>query len=454
MDAVEREFRRLAGMRASLYDYVRETALARPGYVDGAHIHTICDTVQSFLEGDGRGLIVTLPPRHMKSTICSECLPAWAISRDPKHVEVAVASYDQSQSDKMSRACRSLFDDPQHKRAFPHQVFAVDSVREWMLAGKVNNRPSMISVGVGTGLTGSGADLLIVDDPVKDAVSAESSRRRDSVYDWYRWVAESRLSPGGKVLIVMTRWHHDDLVGRLLRDNPERWQVLHMPALSDDGQALWPERYGVEELMIRKRALGSRVWEAQYQGRPSPISGGFFRREWVHEGRPFPSDARRVRYWDLAATHDGGDYTVGTLMAYRDGRYCVEHVARIQGSPYEVQTLVRDMAQRDGREVAIRMEQEPGSSGANVIDRYAREVLVGYDFRADKVSGSKVTRAGALAAAMEAGNVEVVPGEWLRDWEDELAEFPLGTHDDQVDSASGALNALVADTSTSFVAFL
>lgn len=454
MNAFEEEFLRLAEMRRSLHAYVRGTALSRLGYVGGAHIRTVCETVQGFLESDRRGLVITLPPRHMKSTIVSECLPAWAISRDPAHTEVAVASYDQTQADKMSRACRAMFDDPVHKRVFPHQVFEVDSVREWMLRGKVNSRPSMIAVGVGTGLTGSGADLLIIDDPVKDAASAESSRRRDTVYDWYRWVAESRLSPGGKVLIVMTRWHHDDLVGRLLRDNPDRWQVLHMPAISDDGKALWPERYSIDELMIRRRALGSRVFEAQYQGRPSPVSGGFFRREWMRVGRPFPPEARRVRYWDKASTHGDGDWTVGTLMAAWEGRYCIEHVARIQGSPYEVQTLIRETAKRDGPEVMIRMEQEPGSSGADVIDHYAREVLMGFDFRADRVTGPKTVRAGALAAAMEAGNVDLVPGDWNRDWEDELAEFPLGSHDDQVDSASGALNALASDVSTTFVGFI
>ena len=450
--AVEDEFLRLAGMRESFRSYVREVALSRPGYVDGEHIHLICDTVQAFLEGDARGLIVTMPPRHMKSTILSECLPAWLISKDPAHREVIVASYDQAQADKMSRACRAIFDEPAHRRAFPGQAFAVDSVREWMLAGKVNSRPSFISAGVGVGITGSGADLAIVDDPVKDAASAASAKARDTVSDWYRWVLESRLSPGGKRLVVMTRWHHDDLVGRLLRDDPDGWQLLHLPAISDAGEALWPERYSIDELELKRRALGSRAFEAQYQGRPTPLMGGMFRREWVRDGRPLPEDAVRVRYWDKAATHAGGDWTVGTLMARRGEEYCIEDVVRIQGSPYEVESLILRTAERDGRQVRIRMEQEPGSSGADVIAHYSR-LLRGWAFRPDKVTGAKAIRAEALAAAMEAGAVTVCGGSWRRDWEDELTEFPLGAHDDQVDSASGAFNHLAGKAQGPAVAF-
>ena len=428
-------------MRTDLYSYVQNTVLAQPGYVDGRHIRTICDTVQRFLEGDGRGLIVSLPPRHMKSTIVSECLPAWWLSAHPQG-EAIIASYSQSQARKMARAVRLAFDRETHRRMMPSAEWEVDSADVLQLSGKLNGRPSLIAAGVGSGITGSGADLLIIDDPVKDMADAESSTMRDKVHEWYASTAYTRLSPGGKVLIVATRWHYDDLIGRVLEDDPEAWQVLNLPAISDDGSAPWPERYGVAQLESIRKAVGSRVFEALYQGRPAPLEGGMFRRSWVRYGGRFPESARRCRYWDKAATSGGGDWTVGVLMAEDDGRYCVEDVVRLQGSPREVQERVRATAEADGWDVAIRMEQEPGSSGVDVIDLYARHVLQGYDFRPEKVTGDKATRAQGLAAAFEAGNVDMARAGWNRDLVDEMCEFPLGAHDDQVDAMSGAFREL------------
>ena len=429
------------GMRAELYRYVRETVLTQPGYVDGQHIRTVCETVQRFLEGDGRGLIVSLPPRHMKSTIISECLPAWWLSTHPQG-EVIIASYNQAQARKMVRAVRLAFDREAHRRMMPPCSWDVDSADVLQLSGKLNGRPSLIAAGVGSGITGSGADLLIIDDPVKDMADAESATMRDKVAEWYASTAFTRLSPGGKVLMVATRWHHDDLIGRTLADSPEGWQSLTLPAISEDGRALWPERYPLESLEAIRRAVGSRVFEALYQGRPTPLEGGLFKRSWVRYGDRFPDRARRVRYWDKAATSGGGDWTVGVLMAEDEGRYCVEDVVRLQGSPQEVQARVRATAEADGWDVSIRMEQEPGSSGVDVIDLYARRILQGFDFRAEKVTGDKATRANGLAAAMEAGNVDLVRAPWNRDLVDELAEFPLGEHDDQVDAMSGAFREL------------
>lgn len=188
--------------------------------------------------------------------------------------------------------------------------------------------------------------------------------------------------------------------------------------------------------------MGSRVFEALYQGRPTPLEGGMFKRDWVRYDSPLPANAVRCRYWDKAATHGDGDWTVGCLMSVQDGRYCIEDIVRLQGSPYEVQQTIRATAERDGRDVIIRMEQEPGSSGVDVIDHYSRQVLQGFDFRPDKVTGNKELRAGPMAAAMECGNLWFLRAPWNRELESELLEFPLGEHDDQVDACSGAFRTL------------
>ena len=436
--ALHREY---LAVQHDLYKYIQRTILAQPGYVDGAHIRTICETVQRFLGGDGKGLAVSLPPRHMKTTIISEALPAWWLSTHPQG-EVIIASYNQSQARKMARSVRLAFDREAHRRMMPPCSWDVDSADVLQLSGKLNGRPSLIAAGVGSGITGSGADLLIIDDPIKDMADAESATMRDKVAEWYASTAFTRLSPGGKVLMVATRWHHDDLIGRTLADSPEGWESLTLPAISEDGRALWPERYPLESLEAIRRAVGSRVFEALYQGRPTPLEGGLFKRNWIRYGERFPDHARRVRYWDKAATSGGGDWTVGVLMAEDEGRYCVEDVVRLQGSPQEVQARVRATAEMDGWDVSIRMEQEPGSSGVDVIDLYARRILQGYDFRAEKVTGDKATRANGLAAAFEAGNVDLVRAHWNRDLIDEMCEFPLGEHDDQVDAMSGAFREL------------
>lgn len=430
-----------------LLPYVAETVLSQPGYVDGRHIHTICETIESFLQSDRRGLMISMPPRHMKSTIGAECLPAWWLSRNPQG-EVIIASYNQTQARKMSRACRQRFDSDMHRMIFGTASFSIDAADEFQLAGKFNGRPSLIAAGVGSGLTGSGGDLIIIDDPVKDMEEADSETMRDKVYDWYTSVASTRLSPGGHIILIMTRWHHDDLAGRILNDDAENWQVLNLPAIDTEGRALWPERFPVSDLESKRAAMGSRVFEALYQGRPTPLEGGMFKRDWFRFGDRFPSDVVRCRYWDKAATHDDGDWTVGCLMSMQDGRYCIEDIVRLQGSPYEVQQTIRQTAERDGPEVRIRMEQEPGSSGVDVIDFYSRNILTGYDFRPDKVTGNKELRAGPMAAAMECGNLHMVRASWNRDLMDEMLEFPLGQHDDQVDACSGAFRELSSNVST------
>ena len=440
-EAFKQRFLRLSDAHEHLMPYVAETVLSQPGYVDGHHIHTICETIESFLNSDRRGLMISMPPRHMKSTIGAECLPAWWLSRNPQG-EVIIASYNQTQARKMSRACRQRFDGDMHRMIFGATEFSIDAADEFQISGKLNGRPSLIAAGVGSGLTGSGGDLIIIDDPVKDMEEADSETMRDKVYDWYTSVASTRLSPGGHIILIMTRWHHDDLAGRILNDDADSWQVLNLPAIDTEGRALWPERFPVPDLESKRAAMGSRVFEALYQGRPTPLEGGMFKRDWIRYDTPLPANAVRCRYWDKAATHGDGDWTVGCLMSVLDGRYCIEDIVRLQGSPYEVQNTIRATAERDGKEVIIRMEQEPGSSGVDVIDHYSRQVLQGFDFRPDKVTGNKELRAGPMAAAMECGNLWFLRAPWNRELESELLEFPLGEHDDQVDACSGAFRTL------------
>ncbi len=440
--ALIREARRLYDAKRSLYQYVKLAIIEqRPGWTDGAHIRTVCDTVQRFIEDSKkRGLIITIPPRHMKSTIISNALPAWYISYH-RQADVIMASYAVSLARENGRAFRDLMESPIHKRIYPGLRFAVESSDSYQLEGKNNGRPNLVLAGVGGPITGKGADLMIIDDPIKSMDEAMSEAYRSRLWRWFSMVALSRLTPWGKIILIMTRWTDDDLAGRILRDQPDDWEHVNLPAVDAEGHVLWPERYDLEFMERQRKAMGERAFSAQYQGRPLPATGGMFRRDWFREGPRMSSKARRVRYWDKAATHGGGDWTVGCLMASERGRWCIEDIVRLRGSPMEVQDAVRGTAERDGTAVAVRMEQEPGSSGVDAIDLY-RRLLAGYDFRGERVTGDKASRAAALAAQMEAGAVDIVSAGWTSALEDELLSFPAGIHDDQVDACSGAFRAL------------
>ena len=206
-----------------------------------------------------------------------------------------------------------------------------------------------------------------------------------------------------------------------------------------DGQAY---RASLMELdPITRRQLLDGDWTARQ-------SGGLFRREWFEIVEVAPAELRKVRYWDMAASEakEGRDpdWTVGVLMGVSpDGHYYVLDVRRIRGTPAQVTRLIRQTAQLDGVGVAIWMEQEPGSSGVHTIDYYRRQVLPGYTFRGDRVTGSKSERAAPLSSQAEAGNIKLLAGAWNGAFLDELEAFPLGAHDDQVDATAGAFQTLV-----------
>jgi predicted phage terminase large subunit-like protein len=222
--------------------------------------------------------------------------------------------------------------------------------------------------------------------------------------------------------------------------------VRHPRDPREPGEALWPARYPLARLKQIRQAIGGRWWSAQYQGAPNPAGGSMFKREWFQIVEVAPADVRdRVRRWDIAATKDGGDYTVGARMsADWHGRFFIENVVRGQWSPGDVDRVMKQVAEIDTRETKQREEQEPGSSGKAVIAARAR-LLVGYDYRGLTSTGSKELRAGPFAAQCEAGNVFLVRGPWIDKYIDELVDFPTGKNDDQVDASSGAFEDLTTD---------
>lgn len=218
-----------------------------------------------------------------------------------------------------------------------------------------------------------------------------------------------------------------------------------MPSRISDNPSLDAEAYikGLNELdSIERARLLDGNWDIREEG-------GLFKEEWFNVTGNIPEGLKLVRYWDLAATvktkNNDPDWTVGALVGMKDGRYFILDIKRLRGTPYDVEQTIRRCAEIDGIGTAIRMEQEPGSSGVNVIDHYAREVLPGFNFKGVRSSGSKQERASVFSAASEAGNVFMIRANWNSVLIDECSVFPYGAHDDQVDAVSGAIQALVGE---------
>lgn len=341
-----------------------------------------------------------------------------------------------------------------------------NAAADWRIA---NHLGRMRCTGVTGGITGRGADLLIIDDPIKDAVEASSEVYRNRAWDWYTSTARSRLEPGGIIIVIQTRWHQEDLIGRLRRQaelGGEQWDSLTLPALTDTddlvavdplgrsfGQALWPERYDEDALNAIKNEIPSHWWNALYQQRPTPPGGNMAKTAWFPIVQALPNgEPKRCRFWDIGgdekkvgSRRSDPDWTVGARLArFPDGRIFIEDIIRVQASSGDVQKLIVQTALMDGHEVVIREEQEGGSSGLAIINQ-RKKALAGFNYNGQKALGKPNGWIPMLIQA-EVGNVFLLKTPGMRDWHAaflaEVADAPHGSHDDQLDAVSGAFHYL------------
>lgn len=416
------------------------------------HLALLNRRLVDLASGRSKRLLISMPPRHGKSELLSRYFPCWFLGLYPSK-RVILTSYESDFAAQFGRRVKELLDE--HGR----ELFGVkldensSSNARWDIA---NQTGGMIAVGMGGALTGRGADLLIIDDPIKGVMEL-SEAALDAQWEWLRAVALTRLEPGAAAAICMTRWSERDLIGRLLetsKEGGEKWEYLRLPALAEEddplgreeGAPLWPERFPTSELEKIRAAIGPFWWSALYQQSPVPRGGQMFKTEKLEVVNVSPKIGQRVRYWDKAGTAGGGAYTAGVLMSKtRDGLYFIEDVIRGQWSSFERNQLMLQTAQMDraeyGNVVQIWVEMEPGSGGKESAEISIRD-LAGFPVHAERVSGSKEDRAMPLAAQCEAGNIKLLKAEWNKAFIDELIMFPRGKYKDQVDAASGAFNKL------------
>ncbi len=438
------------GAPLSFRDFI---ALVNPRYQFYRHCDELIAVLQRVADDELHRVMVFMPPRHSKSETVSRLFTAYYLYRHPERF-VGLASYGADLAYTLSRAARENF-----MRAGGQLNQAAKAVKQWLTTAG----GGFWAAGVGGPATGKGFHLGVIDDPLKDAEQAASETIRAKQKDWFGSVFSTREEPGGAIVVLQTRWHEDDLSGYLLTleaDEPERWHIVNMPAIAEartepfpatctvqpdwrqDGEALCPERYPLDKLTKLAKRIGEYFFGALFQQRPRPRDGGMFKRPWFEIVPAAPVDARRVRYWDKASTAGAGDYTVGLRMARgHDGFWYIEDVVRGQWSSGQRDTVIKQTAALDGDDATIWGEQEPGSGGKDSADAFVR-MLAGYPVYVERATGDKQTRAEPFAAQCEARNVKLVQGTWNKAYLDELCTFPNGTHDDQVDTSSGAFNKL------------
>lgn len=418
-----------------------------PSYQDAYHHRLIARHLEMVERGEITRLMITMPPRHGKSMLASEFFPAWYMGRNPDHY-VVTATYAQELADDFGRKVKNQIEDPAFQQVFPGVGLADDSksAKRFHIEGSAGGiehattqRGAFYAVGVGGPLTGRGAHLLLIDDPVKNREDAESEVIRKKTKDWYTSTAYTRLMPGGRIVIIQTRWHEDDLSGWLQAEHGhENWTVLNLPAINDNGEALWPEQYDVEALERIKRALPPRDWSALYQQSPSPETGDYFKRDWIIPVDVIPPRETMAIYGgsDYAVTADGGDYTVHAIIGVAsDGRLYLLDLWRAQTAS---DVWVEQFCNLVAKWKPIGWAEETGQIKSGVGPFLVKRMLEteAYTVREQfPTRGDKAIRAQSIRGRMAMQGLHVPKdAPWLSDFISELMSFPVGVHDDQVDA--------------------
>ena len=426
----------------------------------GEYLITLSNALMQVAAGKIKHLMVFMPPRHGKSELTSKYFPAWFLGYNPdKHV--ILTSYEADFAASWGRKARNVLTE------FGPELFNVtvssdsSAANSWGISGHTGG---MNTAGVGGPITGKGADLLIIDDPVKNAEEAQSKTYRDKAAEWYKSTAYTRLEPGGAVIIIQTRWHEDDLSGRLLKEEQGKWTVIKFPALAEDndplgrlpGEALSPHRYNVDALIKIKSTLGPYWWNALYQQRPTAQEGSIFKNE-------------HFKY----CTIENGMFVLETGTGIKTVPYngcmffqiCDPAVSTKASADYFVLitwalTPDNDLIRVDS--IRTRLEGpdqinlfkqqytrwKPAFQGVESAGLgktlYQMLVRAGLPIRELKAETDKVTRALPAAARMEAGCIYLLQGApGTEDFIDELLTFPKGAHDDQVACLSYAVQLAI-----------
>ncbi len=447
-------------------------------YIDSSyrvnwHHRALAQKLNAFVRGDIRFLMVFMPPRHGKSQLVSRNLPAFLHGHYPD-AEIMAASYSDSLAGDMCVDTQKIMDTPEYAQIFPKTklppprslyTLATRNSSEHHILG---HRGKYRAQGVGGWFTGKGANFVLVDDPIKGREVADSVAFREKLWNFWNNDLFSRLEVNlksgkrGQVLITQTRWHEDDLSGRLLQlaktdEKAVQWEVISFPAVRTDmdnpddpralGEALWPLKYNLDELEKIKASAGARAWSSLYQQNPVPDEGNLIKREWWRWYGPgreknLPTHFDTVLMaWDFAVqSKQTSDWTVGCVWGRKGtDKFLLDQVRVRVEFPAACQTVVSLCHKWPS---AYKKLVENKANGPAIIQTLKARIsgLVEVEPKGDKVA-----RVNAIAPEIEGGNVflpdpSLAP--WIHDYLEEWSSFPLGKHDDAVDASTYAIDEL------------
>lgn len=457
----------------------------RPKYTAGWVHEDICRRIERFVEQVEQGLsprlLLMMPPRSGKSEISSRHTPAWILGKHPDW-EIIAGSHTSSLSLSFSRYLRDVMRDPAYTSVFPDARLdpSSQSVENWNLT----KGGGYLAAGVGTGITGRGAHVLLLDDLVKDMEAADSITIRDNTWEWYLSTAYTRLAPGGGVLGLMTWWHDDDWAGRIQNamkadDGADQFEIIRYPAINEYGDeyilpddsieqfaeahmvpegsrltrkhntAIHPARYTTDMMLkIKRNLIGGgqkRVWDALYQQNPVPDEGNFFSKEMFRYYGMAPSrkDLYVYQAWDFAISEGKeSDYTVGVCLGqdHRDNLYVLDVKRfRVQDGGFIIDEIL-DFAQQYDADLLGFEDGQIWKAIDFQFQKRCDERRQYPSFEILKPLTDKMVRANPLKGRMQLGKVyfdQKAP--WFTDMQKEMLHFPAGKHDDQVDGLSWAV---------------
>jgi predicted phage terminase large subunit-like protein len=403
------------------------------------HLDYVAKIARKAIYQGGARLIFTMPPRHGKSEFLTNWVATWFLDTwsDKK---VIVASYGDRLAKFFGRRVKNNLMDNELSTV----TIRTDSKAATEF--ETDEGGGMITAGIGGSITGRGGDLILIDDPIKTPQEAFSPVVRESQKEWFRSVLYTRLEPGGTIILIMTRWHEDDLAGWLLREHEDKWTLINLPALAekDDplgrepGKALCPERYDEKALNEILESIKQRPFEAIYQGHPTPLEGAIFKRQFWKRWKELPEFQEVKQSWDTTVKEDGTSFVVGQVWGRRGAdKYLLDQIRGKWGMT-ELLDKFRKLSAKHPK--AHRKEVEAKANGPAIENLLKREIpgiiLV-------EPLGGKEVRALAVAPQVESGNVFIPADEVMYPWVDgfieECASFPRSENDDQVDAMTQAI---------------
>ena len=426
--------------------------------IPAKHVYDLSEALMDTVLDDNTPdrLCVTQPPRTAKSSTITLSFPFWLILMNPE-LNILIVNYNDKLANRFGTRLRQLFID--NENLLSSRDIYISKAEHAKASFRFENRKgellgSINLVGVGGTITGTDVDICICDDLIK-GFKDTSQKLLDDLYEWFREIIIPRLEPHSKLIVLGTRWHTQDIIGRLLKNHPEKYKFIHLKALNEDGSCIWPNKYTPEFFEERRNEVGDRVFEAQYQGQPLDETGDFFDLNWLIFEEKFqytnPLITGKVRSWDLAYSSDepgkDNDYTASCKM-YRlqDDTYYVTDVTMERYGDNLLNNLKRT-AKQDNPNVKILIETGTKGGAAKELYNQYKKHFTGYRTQQSEPVGSKVDRANGFKQALMQGKIRFVLNDNQRELlMNQLKGFPLAKHDDLIDALAYAYNYLSQKT--------